>query len=101
MSESEAALIDEWEIPELLATLVDKSLAAFDETSGRYRLLETVRQYAQDRLIDSERPDLVRNRHLHYFTSLSNDIYESMLNGLDPDHRWNSEIAAEQDNLRS
>ncbi len=42
-----------------LASLVDKSLVVFDERRGRYRFLETVRQYAAERLAASgERPEI-------------------------------------------
>ena len=33
--------------------LVDRSLVAYDPTAGRYRLLETLRQYGADRLVDA------------------------------------------------
>ncbi len=42
--------VDESEILDLLASLVDKSLIA--EYSGRYRLLETIRQYAWEKLLE-------------------------------------------------
>jgi predicted ATPase len=45
--------IEEHEILDLLTALVDKSLVAYDESAGRFDLLETVRQYARDRLVDS------------------------------------------------
>ncbi|RYG88696.1 tetratricopeptide repeat protein, partial [bacterium] len=44
---------------EELAMLVDKSLVVFDARRGRYRFLETVRQYAVERLDESgERPEM-------------------------------------------
>jgi predicted ATPase/class 3 adenylate cyclase len=47
--------VDDWEILDLLTRLVDKSLIVYEERDGeaRYRLLETVRQYAQERLQES------------------------------------------------
>lgn len=54
----------------LLAALVDKSLLTRDgeyEGESRYRLLETVRQYARERLTESERSSGLRDRHLAYF----------------------------------
>ena len=52
-----------------LAALVEKSLVVFDETSNRYRLGETVRQYARDRFGDDAPEALfaLRNRHADYF----------------------------------
>src|SRR5438046_3174530 len=48
---------------DLLADLVDKSLVMMDPEGGRYRLLETVRQYAEQRLTAPESQAL-RTRHL-------------------------------------
>ena len=49
---------------QLLTQLVDKSLVQFDSERGRYRLLETLRQYARERLFESGEGDRVRDRHL-------------------------------------
>jgi len=46
------------EVIDRLAQLVDKSLLALDGDSGRYRLLETVRAYAADKLPAEDRPAL-------------------------------------------
>ncbi|MBV9867245.1 MAG: hypothetical protein JO316_17960, partial [Abitibacteriaceae bacterium] len=49
-------LIEEWEVLDLLTSLVDKSLVVYEEDEqgmGRYRLLETVRQYARGKLVDA------------------------------------------------
>jgi tetratricopeptide (TPR) repeat protein len=101
MPESSAPQLEQSEILDLLTSIVDKSLAIFDDATGRYRLLETVRQYARDRSLESERADLLRNRHLEYFENLAHDRFQSMVDGLDPDQRWNDEFATEQDNIRT
>ena len=56
-----------------LTLLVDKSLVVADDTGGRtrYRLLETVRQYALEKLGESGEPTPVRSRHRDHFTSLA------------------------------
>lgn len=41
------------DIPELLATLVDRSLLQLAPGTGRYRMLETIREYGADRLTDT------------------------------------------------
>jgi predicted ATPase/class 3 adenylate cyclase len=63
--------IEKWEVLDLLSSLVDKSLVVVDERAGetRYRLLETVRQYAVEKLGDEA--DVVRDRHLAYFFELA------------------------------
>ncbi|HEY0865764.1 MAG TPA: tetratricopeptide repeat protein, partial [Fimbriimonas sp.] len=60
-----SGMIDEEEILDLLASLVDKSLIIFEEIEGRgrYRILDTVRQYAAARLAETE--DLSPFRHRH------------------------------------
>ncbi len=41
-----------YDVLDLISRLVDKSLVLFDDTTGRYRLLETIRQFSLDRLRD-------------------------------------------------
>jgi predicted ATPase/class 3 adenylate cyclase/DNA-binding CsgD family transcriptional regulator len=56
-----------------VALLVDKSLLISENASGptRYRLLETVRQYALEKLGESGEADAVRARHRDYYTDLA------------------------------
>ncbi len=46
-----------------LHSLVDKSIVVFDDRTGRYRFLETVRQYAEEKLAEGGEADQVRARH--------------------------------------
>lgn len=59
----------------LLANLVDKSLVILDETEAgpRYRLLETTRQYAQEKLAESGEAQDIRDRHLGHFLTLAEE----------------------------
>ena len=59
--------IDDAALLELLAGLVDKSLVAADVRTGRYRLLETMRQYAAEKLEASGEGKSTRDRHLDYY----------------------------------
>jgi hypothetical protein len=75
------------EVPELLAELVAKSLVLYEEDEqgrGQYRLLETVRQYARERLLESEEGVAVRTRHLAYFLDWAEQ--EPSLQRLEPEH---------------
>jgi predicted ATPase/class 3 adenylate cyclase len=56
---------------DLLTSLVDKSLVAVDIESGRYRLLDTVRQYAQEKLEQSGDDAQTRERHLAWFIAFA------------------------------
>jgi predicted ATPase/class 3 adenylate cyclase/DNA-binding CsgD family transcriptional regulator len=58
---------------DLLTLLVDKSLVVAENTGGRtrYRLLETVRQYALEKLAESGEADAVRARHRDHYTAMA------------------------------
>ncbi|OBA83595.1 transcriptional regulator [Mycobacterium sp. 1164966.3] len=65
--------VERYQILDQLSLLVDKSLVVADDTGGRmrYRLLETVRQYALEKLGESGEADTVRARHRDYYTALA------------------------------
>jgi DNA-binding CsgD family transcriptional regulator len=65
--------IQRFQVLDLLTLLVDKSLVVAENTSGRtrYRLLETVRQYALEKLGESGEADVVRSRHRDHYTALA------------------------------
>ncbi|MFO1303984.1 MAG: winged helix-turn-helix domain-containing protein [Burkholderiales bacterium] len=50
----------------LLAELVDKSLIAFEPRANRYRMLEPVRQYALERLVEAGEEADARDAHLRF-----------------------------------
>ncbi len=57
-----------FEVLDLLGRLVEASIVTFDaEERPRYRLLETVRQYALDKLVDADEADEARERHAECF----------------------------------
>ena len=60
----------------LLSNLVDKSLVAAEKRSGgtRYRILETIRQYALEKLLESGEEPLLRGKHLDYYLALTEGI---------------------------
>jgi predicted ATPase/class 3 adenylate cyclase/DNA-binding CsgD family transcriptional regulator len=65
--------VERYQVLDQLTLLVDKSLVVAESSSGRtrYRLLETVRQYALEKLGESGEADAVRSRHRDYYTSLA------------------------------
>ena len=103
-SEDEAsdtgASIEEWELLDLLTSLADKSLvlAQTADESTRYRLLETVRQYARDRLLESGESQAVRARHGDCFLALAEEIRPKMT-GPEQAHALDV-LEEEHDNLR-
>lgn len=58
------------DVTDSLLGLVDRSLVQFDPNEGRYRLLETLRQFAADRLGESGETEVRRERHAEYFVGL-------------------------------
>jgi predicted ATPase/DNA-binding CsgD family transcriptional regulator len=68
--------LDPLAILDQLTSLVDKSMVAVEEHADgmRYRLLETVRQYALDRLMLSGERDALRARHRDAFLALAEEI---------------------------
>src|SRR5207249_11810080 len=60
---------DAFDVADVLVNLVAKSLVSRDEATGRYRLWETVREYAADRLQESgnDEQEAWRVRHRDYF----------------------------------
>jgi predicted ATPase/class 3 adenylate cyclase len=83
-----------------LSRLVDRSLVQVDRSeTTRFRLLETIRQYARDRLLDSREADESRAAHLDYFLHLALAA-EKPLYG--PEMiTWLHRLDAEVDNLRA
>jgi predicted ATPase len=57
----------------LLARLIDKSLVHVEEVPGdrRYRLLETIRQYAAERLADTGEREAFERRHRDWYVELA------------------------------
>src|ERR1700742_26403 len=65
--------VERYQVLDQLALLVDKSLVVADESGSRtrYRLLETMRQYALEKLGESGEADVVRTRHRDHYTALA------------------------------
>jgi non-specific serine/threonine protein kinase len=71
------------EVLDLLARLVDKSLVIAEERRGavRYRMLETIRQYARDRRQAAGEEAGPRDRHLAYFLALAEEAEPKLRGG--------------------
>ena len=66
-------LLDRQEVADLLGCLVDRSMVEAEVGGARYRLLQTVRQYAQDRLDEAGEANALRDRHLHRMLELAEE----------------------------
>jgi len=93
--------LDERDTLDVLARLVDKSLVIFDERDGaqRYRLLETIRQYGRDRLVESGEAREVERRHRDWYLTLA-EPGEAELRGA-AQVTWLARFETEHDNLRA
>ena len=67
------------EVATSVLSLVDRSLVQFDPSQGRYRLLETLRQYAADLLGESGETARTRELHALYYLTLAESL-EAPLN---------------------
>jgi hypothetical protein len=83
-----------------LSQLVDKSLVVAENASGamRYRLLETMRQYALEKLSESDGADTARDRHRDHYTDRAADHASRPAEGHVQLQDW---ADAELDNLRA
>jgi predicted ATPase/DNA-binding CsgD family transcriptional regulator len=89
------------EVLDLLEKLVDRSMVTFEEKGGgaRYRLLETLRQYASEKLSEAEEAERVRRRHMLYFLRLAEEA-EPELKGAHQE-TWLGRLEREHDNFRA
>jgi non-specific serine/threonine protein kinase len=97
-------LVDEFDVANVLHSLVAKSLVVADQghRSVRFRLLETIRQYSAQKLLDAEGDEValdVRERHADYFVALAvaggKGYYSTAHN------EWARTLDVEGENLRA
>ncbi len=80
-----------------LQSLVEKSLLRF--TNGRYWMLETIREYAAERLEEASAGEEQRERHADYFLALAEELEPPQMGGVD--EAWVARVSAETDNFRA
>ena len=92
--------VEQEQVLELLTALTEKSLLLTEADSApRYRMLDTIKEYARGRLAETGESDLARHAHLAYFTGLTE--------AADPHLRraeqleWLATLEAEHDNISS
>lgn len=95
-------------ILDLLEQLINKSLVIAEEMhdkpghaagrSLRYRMLETIRQYGNERLVDSGESDSLRDRHLDYFLDWAETAAPYLIRPEQLD--WLAKLDTDYENLR-
>jgi non-specific serine/threonine protein kinase len=94
--------MESWEVLELQAHLVEKSLVLLEsaaEGEARYRMLATIRQYAGDRLVEAGEAARMRDRHRDWFLALA-ERAQSELRGSEQ-ALWLDRLEQEHDNVRA
>ena len=93
--------IESSDVLDLLTNLVDKSLVILDELAiePRYRMLETMRQYSREKLVDANEVEQIGDRHLAFFTGQAERLKPHFF-GFDQ-VRWYAKADVELDNLRA
>ncbi len=87
---------------DVLAALVGQSLVVADNhgSETRYRLYETIRQYADEQLENRGDADRVRDAHAHFFMQYMEDIAVARRADYDL-YRWDDDLEREVDNLHA
>ena len=93
--------IDSDDVLDLVAALAAQSMLQVVERHGRarYRLLETIRVYARQRLSELDDPDRVRGRHLKFHVGLVGRAHVGLTGG--QPEPWVARLAADLDDLRA
>jgi tetratricopeptide (TPR) repeat protein len=86
------------EVWELMMRLIDKSLVVMEEGMGRYQMLETLREYGQERLQEAGEAEETREKHLEFFLGLAERAEEELQGA--QQREWLERLEREQDNFR-
>ncbi|HTP02519.1 MAG TPA: hypothetical protein VMJ64_14185, partial [Anaerolineales bacterium] len=89
-------------VVDLLSNLVSKSLITIETQSGeaRFRMLETILEYAREKLEHAGGKETVQRRHLDFFLALAKESGPVYLWGA-AEPAWLNRLEAEQANLRA
>jgi non-specific serine/threonine protein kinase len=101
-SVASGGVIDRRDVLDLLSGLIDKSLVTLEagaSDSARYGLLQVVRQYGAQRLIECGECESVRQKHVAYFVQVADLAEQHMLAAL-AHTSWINRLEREHDNFR-
>lgn len=89
--------LDAGEVLDLLAHLVEKSLVVMDVGGDRYRMLETVRAYAAEKLTEAGDEAATRGRHVAHYLAFA-EVTPAKMAGPEQG-QWLSRLDTERENL--
>jgi predicted ATPase/class 3 adenylate cyclase len=93
--------IDSWQVFELLSSLVAKSLVVAEprDDEHRYHMLNSIREYSRDRLVEANEAGAVQARHGRYYADVLPGLTH-LVESLE-DVQWQYALAPELANLRA
>lgn len=93
--------MDEWRVLDLLASLADKSLLVVESGGSRkrYDQMESIREYARERLVEGNEFSAIAPRHAVTFSEIARAAYEEWDTAPRPE--WLSQLSPELDNFRA
>ena len=93
--------LDPLDVMDLLASLVEKSLVLMEERDDgtRYRMLETLRDYAHEKLVDGGDASATAGRHCSHFFGIAKQVRDGLHGG--EQALWVERAETELDNLRA
>jgi tetratricopeptide (TPR) repeat protein len=99
--ESSSGVVASDDVLDNLEQLINKSLVITKDEHGtsRYRMLETIRQYANEKLVDSGESDALHDKHLEYFLNLAETAAPHLIRH--EQLEWLAQLDADYENLRA
>jgi len=91
--------LPEDEILDLLSRLVDRSLVYTTKEADqlmRYKRLETLQQFAQQKLKSQKEEEILKNRHLQYYLTMAEQAYKEQY---ESQLKWMNTLEQEHDNM--
>ena len=100
--EAAETICNNLDVFEHLPQLINKSLVVVNDENDepRYYLLETIRQYARDKLLENGEGEGTRDRHLAYYLEMAETAMPEMLTR-EKELDWIKRLEAEYDNIRA
>ena len=94
-------LIKSEDVLHLLEQLINKSVVIVEEVGheSRYHMLETIRQYANEKLVESGESGSLRDQHLEYFRALAEQAKPHLISA--QQSVWLDRLETELDNIRA
>lgn len=90
--------LDVYEILDLISGLLEKSVIVFNEPDGRYKMLETIRQYGEEKLKESGEAKDMWTKQLKYYVSFAEKIIPELTGN--KARYWLDNIEAEHSNIQ-